>query len=62
MTAYNQGQDGVKANQAIGGFDIIHPDAAGIDVGADEMWVCVPPERVTENVRPTWNQMKPKEF
>jgi len=51
MTAYNQGQDGVKANQAIGGFDIIHPDAAGIDVGADEMWVCVPPGSVTENVR-----------
>jgi transposase len=51
MRAYDQGQDIAKANKAVGGFDIIHTGAAGIDVGASEMWVCVPPGRVTENVR-----------
>lgn len=51
MTASNQRPESAKTNKAIGGFDIVHPDAAGIDVGASEMWVCVPPGRVTENVR-----------
>lgn len=35
-------------------FDVlkqIRPNAAGIDVGATEMYVCVPPERATERVR-----------
>ena len=38
--------------QAKGGlFEVINPDAAGIDVGASEMWVCVPGENEQERVR-----------
>ncbi len=33
------------------GLEIVHPDAAGIDVGAGEMWVCVPVGRGPERVR-----------
>lgn len=51
MTTNAQEPNGIKINQANGGFEILHPDAAGIDVGADEMWVCVPPGRVKDNVR-----------
>jgi transposase len=29
----------------------LHPDAAGIDVGAEEVFVSVPPDRATEPVR-----------
>lgn len=32
-------------------FEVIHPNAAGIDVGASEMWVCVPEGRAPERVR-----------
>jgi transposase len=32
-------------------LQVVHPDAAGIDVGAREMWVAVPPERDPEPVR-----------
>lgn len=35
-------------------LEMINPNAAGIDVASEEMWVCVPPDRVTEkesNVR-----------
>jgi len=32
-------------------FEVINPDAAGIDVGASEMWVCVPGECDRERVR-----------
>jgi len=32
-------------------FEVINPDAAGIDVGASEMWVCVPDGRAEECVR-----------
>jgi transposase len=35
-------------------LEMINPNAAGIDVASEEMWVCIPPDRVTEqenNVR-----------
>jgi len=32
-------------------FEVINPNAAGIDVGASEMWVCVPGENDRERVR-----------
>ena len=32
-------------------FEVINPAAAGIDVGASEMWVCVPGESEQERVR-----------
>jgi transposase len=31
---------------------VCHPDAAGIDIGADEHWVAVPPDRDEQAVRP----------
>jgi hypothetical protein len=30
---------------------LLHPDAAGIDIGAEEMFVAVPADRATESVR-----------
>ena len=29
----------------------VHPNAAGLDIGAREIWVCVPAERDTPSVR-----------
>ena len=33
--------------------DLAHfrPDAAGLDIGAEEIWACVPPERAAQPVR-----------
>lgn len=33
-------------------IEIVHPNAAGLDIGANEIWVCVPPDRDEEPVRP----------
>jgi transposase len=30
---------------------IVHPNAAGLDIGAAEIWACVPPARTEENVQ-----------
>jgi transposase len=30
---------------------VLHPDAAGIDIGAEEMFVAVPPDRDSDSVR-----------
>ncbi len=30
---------------------IIHPNAAGLDIGSTEIWTCVPPDRVADNVQ-----------
>jgi hypothetical protein len=30
---------------------MINPDVAGIDLGSEEHWVCVPADRAEENVR-----------
>ena len=32
-------------------LEMINPDAAGIDVASEEMWVCVPQDRAENNVR-----------
>lgn len=32
-------------------LDLIHPHAAGIDIGAQTHWVCVPADRARNNVR-----------
>jgi transposase len=33
-------------------IEIVHPNAAGMDIGSREIWVCVPPDREGETVRP----------
>lgn len=38
-------------NKNVDSFEIINPNAAGIDIGADEHWVCVPSNRDKNNVR-----------
>lgn len=45
-----------RANDAA--LPIMRPDAAGIDIGATEIFVAVPADRATENVRsfPTFTQ------
>lgn len=42
---------GSRVRAKDGLFDVVSPDAAGIDVGASEMWVCVPDGRGPERVR-----------
>ena len=32
-------------------WELINPDAAGLDIGAREHWACVPPNRAEKNVR-----------
>jgi transposase len=34
------------------GWELINPNAAGIDIGSREHWACVPPGRTEKNVRP----------
>ena len=33
------------------GLKVIHPNAAGLDIGSEEIWAAVPPERTAEPVR-----------
>lgn len=40
-----------KASCASPHFAVVHPDAAGIDIGGQSHWVAVPPERPGETVR-----------
>jgi transposase len=42
---------GSRVRAKDGLFEVVSPDAAGIDVGASEMWVCVPEGRGPERVR-----------
>src|SRR5712691_8798267 len=46
----------IKTNNAV--LPVMRPDAAGIDIGATEIFVAVPADRVAENVRsfPTFTQ------
>jgi transposase len=37
--------------QAWEGLKVIHPHAAGLDIGSEEIWAAVPPERTAEPVR-----------
>lgn len=32
-------------------LQVVNPDAAGIDIGSEENWVCVPPNRCKDNIR-----------
>src|SRR6202521_2697689 len=56
MARKRKTQSKSKANQA--GLPVMRADAAGIDIGATEIFVAVPPDRATENVRsfPTFTQ------
>jgi transposase len=49
-------KDGKKTNNAV--LPVMRPDAAGIDIGATEIFVAVPADRAVENVRsfPTFTQ------
>jgi transposase len=49
-------KDGKKTNNAV--LPVMRPDAAGIDIGATEIFVAVPADRAAENVRsfPTFTQ------
>jgi transposase len=49
-------KEGGKRSQAA--MPVMRPDAAGIDIGATEIFVAVPADRATENVRafPTFTQ------
>lgn len=49
-------KDGKKTNNAV--LPVMRPDAGGIDIGATEIFVAVPADRVAENVRsfPTFTQ------
>ena len=40
-----------QAHAPVPDWMILHPDAAGLDIGADEIWVAVPPDRAPEPVR-----------
>jgi transposase len=35
----------------ISNFELINPNAAGIDIGSGEHWVCVPTDRTQDNIR-----------
>jgi transposase len=41
----------VRAKSNWKGLDVVHPDAAGIDIGSQEHWVAISPERDEQPVR-----------
>jgi len=56
MARKRKPKEGGKTSQAA--MPVMRPDAAGIDIGATEIFVAVPADRATENVRsfPTFTQ------
>src|SRR5215469_14616073 len=56
MTMARKRKKDTKVNNAT--LPVMRPDAAGIDIGATEIFVAVPADRATENVRsfPTFTQ------
>jgi transposase len=40
-----------KKIKSLDELTIVHPNAAGLDIGASEIWACVPAKRAEENVR-----------
>ena len=40
-----------KRRKRIEQLPIVHPNAAGLDIGAREIYACVPPERTEDNVK-----------
>jgi hypothetical protein len=49
MSMVKRGKREGKSSKAM--LPVMRPDAAGIDIGATEIFVAVPPERAVENVR-----------
>ena len=47
MNSLTEGESPKESNS----FEAIHKNAAGIDIGSGEHWVCVPPDRAEQNVR-----------
>lgn len=44
-------KDKISKAKNVATFDIVNPNAAGIDIGSKEHWVCVPSDRDEKNVR-----------
>jgi transposase len=42
---------GKRGGRALEGLAEVHPNAAGLDIGATEIWACVPADRATQPVR-----------
>ena len=40
-----------KRSESIDALTVLHPNAAGLDIGSREIWACVPPGRDTEGVK-----------
>ncbi|HEX9155922.1 MAG TPA: transposase, partial [Nitrospira sp.] len=40
-----------KSKKTTATLPVLHPDAAGVDIGATEIYVAVPPDRDPESVR-----------
>lgn len=40
-----------KVKAKLDTLGIVHPNAAGIDIGSREIWVALPPDRAEETVR-----------
>ena len=47
MNSLTEGESPRESNS----FEAINKNAAGIDIGSGEHWVCVPPDRAEQNVR-----------
>jgi transposase len=47
MTSKSRAKPGLSGRM----LPIMHPDAAGIDIGAEEIFVSVPPDRDIDSVR-----------
>jgi transposase len=61
--AANEEEKVRKASRRLEQVDIVHPNAAGLDIGAREMYGCLPPERAGETVKvfgtftPDWQRL-----
>ncbi|MFN8459273.1 MAG: IS110 family transposase, partial [Anaerolineae bacterium] len=51
MSKGRQRQGGPKALAKLDTLGLVHPNAAGIDIGSREIWVAIPPDRARETVR-----------
>lgn len=40
-----------KRNRQLEQIEVVHPNAAGLDIGAREIWACIPPDRDGETVK-----------
>jgi transposase len=41
-----------KRSKRLEQLAVVHPNAAGLDIGAREIWACIPPDDEGDNVRP----------